>query len=335
MKRVAAPLAAVLCALAAAGCGDGAEPGAPEGATLILDFTPNAVHAGLYAAQRRGYFEDEGLELEIREPSSTADGAKLLQAGRAEFAILDINDLGIARQRGLALVAIAAIVQRPLASVIADSREVERPRDLAGGAVGVTGVPSDDAVLDTVLRSDGVDPAEVEPITIGFNAVSALVAGRLEAATAFWNAEGVELKRLGIPTREFRVDELGAPRYPELVLVTTATHLREEKDLLCAALGGLSRGYTTLADDPEAALEDLIAANAGLDRSAQQLQLEALLNGEAFAPTPSRGGASSKLRGAAVGGWIRWAQAAGLVDRGAEVSERLASGFQVGLGDCP
>src|SRR5918995_1946233 len=300
MQRVAAPLAAVLCALAAAGCGDGAEPGAPEGATLILDFTPNAVHAGLYAAQRRGYFEDEGLELEIREPSSTADGAKLLQAGRAEFAILDINDLGIARQRGLALVAIAAIVQRPLASVIADSREVERPRDLAGGAVGVTGVPSDDAVLNTVLRSDGVDPAEVEPITIGFNAVSALVAGRLEAATAFWNAEGVELQRLGIPTREFRVDELGAPRYPELVLVTTATHLREEEELLCAALGGLSRGYTALADDPEAALGDLIAANAGLDRSAQQLQLEALLNGEAFAPTPSRGGASSKLRGAAV-----------------------------------
>src|SRR5918995_624849 len=260
MQRVAAPLAAVLCALAAAGCGDGAEPGAPEGATLILDFTPNAVHAGLYAAQRRGYFEDEGLELEIREPSSTADGAKLLQAGRAELAILDINDLGIARERGLRLVGIAAIVQRP----------------------------------------DGVDPAAVEPITIGFNAVSALVAGRLDAATAFWNAEGVELKRLGVPTREFRVDELGAPRYPELVLVTTATHLREEKDLLCAALGGLSRGYTTLADDPEAALEDLIAANAGLDRSAQQLQLEALLNGEAFAPTPSSGGASSKLRGAAV-----------------------------------
>src|ERR671910_484742 len=227
MQRVAAPLAAVLIGLALAGCGDGAEPGAPEGATLVLDFQPHAVHAGIYAAQANGFFEEEGVELTIREPSSTADAGKLLETGRADFAVMDINDFGIARERGLDLVAIAAIVQRPLASVIAGDRaEIRTPADLAGKTVGVTGVPSDDAVLDTVLRSGGLAPDAVERINIGFNAVSALAAGRIDAATAFWNAEGVELKRLGIPTREFRVDEFGAPRYPELLLVTTATHLR-------------------------------------------------------------------------------------------------------------
>jgi ABC-type nitrate/sulfonate/bicarbonate transport system substrate-binding protein len=82
MRRVAAPLAAVLLATALAGCGgDGAEPGAPEGATLVLDFQPNAVHAGIYAAEADGYFEDEGVDLTSEEPSSTADGAKLLEAG--------------------------------------------------------------------------------------------------------------------------------------------------------------------------------------------------------------------------------------------------------------
>ena len=130
MARVAASLAAVLAiaaALTACGGGGGAEPDAPEGATLVLDFQPNAVHAPLYYAQSQGYFDDEGVKLDVREPSSTADGAKLLEAGRADLAIMDINDYGIARERGLDVVALAAIVQRPLASVIAgDSGEITK-----------------------------------------------------------------------------------------------------------------------------------------------------------------------------------------------------------------
>jgi NitT/TauT family transport system substrate-binding protein/putative hydroxymethylpyrimidine transport system substrate-binding protein len=338
MNRVVALLAAAGLALAAAGCGGGgAEPGAPQGATLMLDFQPNAVHAGLFTAERRGYFDDAGLDLEIREPSSTADSAKLLEAGRAEFAILDINDLGLARERGLDLVAIAAIVQRPLASVIAaDRREVERPLDLEGGTVGVTGVPSDDAVLDTVLRSDAVAPDEVERVTIGFNAVASLAAGKVDAATGFWNAEGVELQRLGIPTREFRVNELGAPRYPELVVVTTRAGLLQDRDRACALARGLGRGYTVLGADPPAALEELLAANEGLERHSQALQLEALAAGEAFVPSAARGGAGSDLRSAGVLGWVGWAQDQGLIEPGAASADEMLDGFAFDLLErCP
>ena len=284
MRRVAASLAAVLSVLALAACGDdGAEPGAPDGATLVLDYTPNAVHTGLFTAQRRGYFEGAGLDLEIREPSSTADGAKLLQAGRAEFAILDINDLRSAQREGAELVPIAAIVQRPLAAVIAaDRRDVESPRDLIGGTVGVTGVPSDDVVLDTVLRSDGVDPSEVERTTIGFNAVAALSAGRVDAATAFWNAEGVQLRDMGVPTNEFRVDEFGAGRYPELLVVATRDFLDRGREQACAFLRGLGRGYAVLQNDPPGALDALLAENEALERRAQTLQLDALIAGHAF-----------------------------------------------------
>src|SRR5215510_10677974 len=106
MKRVAALLAAALLGMTVATCGGGgAEPGAPKGATLVLDFQPNAVHSGIYAAQAQGYFKDAGVDLHIQEPSSTADSAKLLETGRADFAIMDINDFGIARERGLDLVA--------------------------------------------------------------------------------------------------------------------------------------------------------------------------------------------------------------------------------------
>jgi putative hydroxymethylpyrimidine transport system substrate-binding protein len=307
VRRVAALLAAVLLVLALAGCGGGgAEPGAPEGATLVLDFQPNAVHAGIYAGRANGFFDDEGVNLTIREPSSTADAAKLLETGRVDFAVMDINDFGIARERGLDLVAIAAIVQRPLASVIARDRDqIQTPADLAGKTVGVTGVPSDDAVLDTVLRAGGVDPDDVRRVTIGFNAVAQLAAGKIDAATAFWNAEGVQLKELGIPTREFRVDEFGAPRYPELVLVARDERLAEEIG------SALVSGYDVLADRPEAALDDLIAEAPGLERSAQLSQLRALTSSEAFASGART--ATPELSDESVQRWRSWAESAGLL----------------------
>jgi NitT/TauT family transport system substrate-binding protein/putative hydroxymethylpyrimidine transport system substrate-binding protein len=340
MRRVAAPLAAALVALALAGCGgDGAEPGAPEGATLVLDFQPNAVHAGIYAAVREGMFESEGIELTIREPSTTSDSAKLLEAGRADFAIMDINDFGIARERGLDIVAFAAIVQRPLASVIArDRNEIRAPADLAGKTIGVTGVPSDDAVLDTVLAAGGVDPGSVDRKTIGFNAVQALAAGRIDAATSFWNAEGVQLRDLGVPTREFRVDRFGAPRYPELVLVTSRDYAvresieREESDgevgAVCAVDRGLVRGYSLLGDDPDQALDDLTREVGGLDRASQEAQLDALIAADAFSPRGDEALPTPRLSRARATEWRRWASTRGLIADAARSAARVEAGFR-------
>jgi len=323
MRRVAALLAAALLASALLGCGGGgAEPGAPKGATLVLDFQPNAVHSGIYAAQANGDFEDAGLDLTIQEPSSTSDSAKLLETGRADFAVMDINDFGIARERGLDLVTIAAIVQRPLASVIAnDPNEIRKPADLAGKTIGVTGVPSDDAVLDTVLRAGGVDPSSVHRVTIGFNAVADLAAGKVDAATAFWNAEGVELKQQGIPTREFRVDQFGAPRYPELVVATPRT---KGKCIIAPQFAAaLERGYELLDRDPHAALDDLLSSVPGLDKPSQEGQLNALDAAGAFSPRNSK-----RLIGvepAATSGWASWAANHGVIDPGAV--DHVVAGF--------
>jgi len=313
MKRVAALLAAALLVTALIGCGGGgAEPGAPEGATLVLDFQPNAVHSGIYAAQANGYFENEGMDLHIQEPSSTADSAKLLETGRADFAVMDINDFGIARERGLDVFAIAAIVQCPLASVITrDPTEIRTPADLAGKTIGVTGVPSDDAVLDTVLRAGGVDPSDVHRVTIGFNAVTDLAAGKVDAATAFWNAEGVQLQQQGIPVREFRVDDFGAPRYPELVVAARADGAGGLSD---AFKRGLARGYEQLGAQPGIALQNLLHEVPGLNPSDQARQLQALSTGRAF----SRDGDSvtSELDPRSVELWHRWAQGSGLLNPG-------------------
>ena len=338
MRRVAALLAAALLGAALLGCGGGgAEPGAPEGATLVLDFQPNAVHSGIYAAQTNGYFKDAGLDLAIQEPSSTADSAKLLEAGRADFAVMDINDFGIARERGLDLVAIAAVVQRPLASVIAADRdEIRSPADLAGKTIGVTGVPSDDAVLDTVLRSGGVDPSSVHRVTIGFNAVADLAAGKVDAATAFWNAEGVQLEQQGIPIREFPVDQFGAPRYPELVLATRAAlaprkPLGHGNKIACRAARGLERGYEVLAKEPAEALDDLLEANPALDRDSQEAEFEALRAARAF----GSGGAvpsTSEFPSDAAFHWLKWATEQGVVAPSA--FHRIGAGFLQAVVGC-
>ncbi len=306
MKRVVALLAAVL-ALSSCG-GDGAEPGASSEATLVLDFTPNAVHAGLYAAEGRGWFSEEGLELEIRQPGDSTDAPKLLAAGRTDFAVMDINDLGTATARGFELEPVGALVQVPLASVIAAEGGVRRPSDLEGRQVGVTGLPSDDAVLDAVVEADGGDPSAIERTVIGFDAVAALSAGRLDAATAFWNAEGVALRELGVETREFRVGDFAAEPFPELVVVTSGELAETEPELVEAMQAGLERGYGLAAEQPEAALRDLLAAVEGLGASNQGAQMDALVGADAFA-AGVKPGALDPTRYA---NWERFARANGI-----------------------
>jgi ABC-type nitrate/sulfonate/bicarbonate transport system substrate-binding protein len=279
MRRAVALLAAALLLAGLAGCGgSGAEPGVPRGASLVLDFVPNAVHSGIYAAQAQGFYRDAGVDLTIHQPGESTDAPKLLAAGRTDFAILDIHDLGIARERGLDLVGVMPIVQRPLAAVIArGDGAIHSPRDLEGHTVGVTGLPSDEAVVDSEVSADGGDPDKVHEVTIGFNAVSSLAAAKVDAATGFWNAEGVELRRQGVPIRIFKVDRYGAPPYPELILTTSRHTLDSDPGLVRSVVDATRRGYAFAEQNPGKALGDLLAADPTLDRADQQAQLDALL----------------------------------------------------------
>jgi ABC-type nitrate/sulfonate/bicarbonate transport system substrate-binding protein len=313
MRRVAALLAAALLLAGAAGCGGGgAEPGAPDGATLVLDFTPNAVHSGIYAALRQGYYRDAGIDLTVRQPGESTDAPKLLAAGRTEFAILDVHDLGIARERGLDLVGLMPIVQRPLAAVIAVGEgPVRRPRDLENHTVGVTGLPSDEAVVDSEVGADGGDPSLVKRVTIGFNAVSSLAAGKVDAATGFWNAEGVALRRQDVPIRIFKVDRYGAPPYPELILTTSRETIESDLGLVDAMVDATTRGYRFASDHPARALDDLLAAVPSLNRADQATQLHALLPDLHPAPFDP----------AVLREWAAWDLEHGLLKRPLDVSE--------------
>lgn len=251
-----------LLALFAAGCGDDNEPSsdASRPVKLALDFQPNAVHAGIYTAVADGIDHDHGIDLDVRVPSSSTDSLKLLAAGRADASIVDIHDLGLAAERGTDIVGIGALVQAPLAAVITQP-DIRRPRDLEGKRVGVTGLPSDDAVLRATIESDGGDYDAINRITIGFSAVPSLAAGKVDGVVTFWNAEGVALRRQGVPTRQFRVNNYGAPRYPELILTTTREQLEADPDLYKDLVATLTAGtHAALANRP-AAVREIVAAS--------------------------------------------------------------------------
>jgi NitT/TauT family transport system substrate-binding protein/putative hydroxymethylpyrimidine transport system substrate-binding protein len=289
-------LAVLAAGLALAACGSEGESERPV--TLALDFQPNPVHAGIYAA--------EGERLRVRVPGSSTDSLKLLASGRADMAVVDIHDLGLARERGEDIVGVGALVQRPLAAVIAGPG-IRRPRQLEGRRVGVTGLPSDNAVLRAVVEGDGGDYSRVKRTTIGFSAVPSLIAGRVDAVVAFWNAEGVALRRRGIETREFRVDDFGAPPYPELVLAVERADLGPRID---GALDRLAAGTRVALADPDAAIEELVEVS-GADEPLVRAQFEAVA--PALRP-PIR------LDRAALEGWGRFDARFGILEREPDVS---------------
>jgi ABC-type nitrate/sulfonate/bicarbonate transport system substrate-binding protein len=252
--------------LTLAGCGSTAKPGsrALKHAVLILDFTPNAIHSGIYSALARSYDVDAGVRLHVIAPAASTDSIKLLETGRVNFAILDIHDLAIARERGEDIVGIMAIVERPLASVIA-APGIRTPRQLAGRTVGVTGDPSDYAVLDSIVAGAGGDVHKLHEITIGFDAVPDLLAGRVAAATAFWNDEGVALTHARPGFHIFQVYDYGAPSYPELVLCATGSTLRHDPALATDVVRALVRGYKFTLANPRASAADLERLVPGLE----------------------------------------------------------------------
>ncbi len=283
----------------------------------MLDFTPNAVHAGIYAALAQHYDRQQDVNLHVIAPTASTDSIKLLETGRVNFAILDIHDLAIADQSASAhpsLVGIMAIVQRPLSAVIA-APGVSSPKALEGKTVGITGVPSDTAVLHSVVAGSGGSPAKVKTITIGYDAVADLLAGRVAAATAFWSDEGLTVQSRQPGFHVFRVDDYGAPSYPELVLCATSQTLSRDPGLARQVVGALVRGYQFAHSDPATSARDLERLVPGLDPKLVSTQLNALL--PAFVGPDHRVG---ELDLARLRAWAAWEARFGIVSRPPDVA---------------
>jgi putative hydroxymethylpyrimidine transport system substrate-binding protein len=261
---------ALALALGVAACGSDSD-GGPEplkDATLVLDYLPNGVHAGIYAALADGYYEDEGIDLKVITPTSTADTLRLIESGKADFGLADGIDIATQIDAGRDAKGIMAITQRPSGGLITLKDEgISDPAELDGKTVGVTGVPSDEAVFETIVKDADGDPASSKVVTIGFNGIQALQAGKISAFTGYIPADATAIDAAGQSTRSFAFDKYGGPSYPGLVAFSTQLHIAEEPGLMEGFVRATNRGYDSAIDDPETAVHDLVEAGNGIDRS--------------------------------------------------------------------
>ena len=268
MRRLFVPIA-VLCALTA-GCGEKEENlsggGTRDKLEVMLDFFPNADHAGIYAAEAGGHFKDVGLDVEIRQPPDPAAPLKQVAAGRADIAISYEPEVLRARDKGLAVEAVGALVQAPLTSIISLPKAgIRTPEDLDGKVVGTAGIDYQGAYLDAISKAAGAD---VEERNVGFNLSGAMLANKVDATLgAFWNYEGTDLKLRGKNARIIRLEQAGVPTYDELVFVANADR---EDNRIKRFIAAVERGTEDLRRDPDAALKGLLEANPDLDPELQR-----------------------------------------------------------------
>lgn len=285
MKRVSTPamLAVALLALAIGltACGEKSEDvaGEKEPLSLVLDFYPNPDHAGIYMAEKLGYFEEAGLDVDIQTPSDPAAPLKLLAAGRSDLAISYEPEVMLAHEQGLDVQAVAAIVNRPLTSMIWLKKSgIGGVAGLRGKTIATAGIPYQDAYLKTILARASLKPADVKTVNVGFGLLPALLGGRAEAMLGgFSNVEGVDLRLRGSDPVVTPVDELGVPTYDELVLVARGKRLEDDPQAIRLFIAALARGTAAAAGNPKAAAKALLEANPDLDAKLTKAELAVTL----------------------------------------------------------
>ena len=285
MKRVTLVIAAVVAAtLALAACGEKQEAVTPAAGTtqqftMMLDWTPNADHVGIYQALAQGDFTRAGLDVHVQIPADPASPLELLATGKVDAAISYEPEVMLARNQGEPLVSVAAIVQEPLTSIVSiGSKHITSPADLRGKRVGDAGIPYQHAYLTTILARAGVPDSSVKEINVGANLVPAMLSGRVDATLgSYWNYEAIELAQLHKHPNVIHMNQVGVPTYDELVVVVTKNEIVNHPDVVRRFVQALGRGYESVRQNPRGAVANLVKASPGLSQKLQLASVEATL----------------------------------------------------------
>jgi putative hydroxymethylpyrimidine transport system substrate-binding protein len=226
--------------------------------TLILDWFPNVDHLPIYVAQHRGFFADEGLEIEIISPSETSDGLKLAAAGQVDLAVSYEPQTIIAAARGLDVVVIGRLIEHPLTTLLfLKGRGIRVPRDLEGKKIGYTVPGLMDVLLDAFARLNGIQ--QYEGINVGFAIVQSLTAGKVDAVMGpFKTYETVTMAHKGYDVGYFELEKWGIPDYDELVFVSSKKTLKNNEVSLGSFQRVIKRAIEHSRKNPETALQDYL-----------------------------------------------------------------------------
>ena len=237
------------------GCGNEKE------LSLALDWYPNSNHAGIYSAIDEGFFDEEGIKLSVYTPSDPTAIISSVASGRDDFGLSYHPDILQAQSAGLEIVSVLSISQHPLNSIMTLKKSsIKNPSDLKGKVVGYPGIPSNKAMLETVLSSQNININDVETVDVGFELVKALVSGSVDAIIgAYWTHESIVMELQGYEIEIMRLEEWGVPDYYELILITNKSFLEENKSDVKKVVNSFKKGYEFSIKNPQESITSLIS----------------------------------------------------------------------------
>ena len=293
---------------------------------VVLDWYPNAIHTFLYTAIERGYYAEEGLDVKIQFPANENDALSLVSAGKAEIGMYYEHDIiqAVANQ-GVQVKSIGAIVQSPLNVILSLKEEnIVSPQDLVGKTVGYAGTALSESLVYTMMEAVGADISDVEMVNVGFELMSAMTTGNVNATIGcLVNHEVPQMEEEGFEVNYFLVNEYGIPNYYEAVFLANNSMIENEPEVLAGFLRASQKGFDDFKADPDGCLEILLnnqnEENFPLSPTVEKQSCQVLL--------PLMETADAPFLSQTEANWqenMEWMYASGLIDETVEVSRLIA-----------
>lgn len=331
MKRIFATL--TMAALLLTGCGSTAPQAAKpnnkalQEVNVVLDWYPNALHAFVYDAIDKGYYEAEGLKVNVQFPSNANDAMSLVAAGKAQVGLYYQQDVIQARaNQNVPVKSIGAVVQSPLNIVLSlKDKNITKPADLVGKTVGYAGTELSESIVKSIMDYTGADFSSVKMIDVGFDLMSSMTTGNVDATIGcLVNHEVPQMEKEGFQVNYFSPSDFGVPNYYEGVFLANDDMIANQPEVLAAFLRASAKGFDDFKNDPDATLKILLdnqdEANFALDPAVEKQSTETLL--------PLMETKDAKFLSQTADCWqknIDWMHEQGLINRKPAVDEVMAT----------
>jgi len=259
-----------IVAIILSGCHNAAENGSKENlekVQVVLDWTPNTNHTGLYVAKEKGYFEEQGLDVEIMLPGE-AGADQMVASGSVEFGVSYQESITAARVEGVPIVSIAAIIQHNTSGFASlKEKNITSPKDFEGKVYGGWGAPVEKEVISSLMQVDGGDVEKVEFLNIGdadfFTATSR---GDIDFAWIYYGWTGIEAELRKIPINMVYLTDFSEKLdYYTPVLATNEKMIQDHPETVRKFLAAVEKGYQFAIENPDEAAEILIQTLPELD----------------------------------------------------------------------
>lgn len=249
---------------------------------VLLDWYPNAVHSFLYAAKEQGYFEAEGLKVNLITPAGTDDGIKLVAAGKADLAISYPKQVIIARGENIPVKLVGTIVRSPLNHLmVRKDSGVKTLKDLEGKKVGYPSFDIDKKTVEAMIKEAGGDTSKVEFIDVGYDLMPSMQTKRVDAIIGgFINHEKILLEKEGMEIITFNPVDYKIPSIYELGFIASEDGISNNKDVVDGFLSAAKKGFDYTKNNPEKAVDLVLKAqdeSFPLDAETEQKSLKILL----------------------------------------------------------